>query len=57
MIRCGLCGHEFAEEDGVRGCGTCGKTCHMVRCPKCLYENPPELKVLKKLKKMLKKTD
>ncbi len=55
MIRCGFCGHEFPEEEGIRGCGKCGKGCHMVRCPKCLYENPPELKVVKKLKKVFGK--
>ncbi|ABB32668.1 hypothetical protein GeomeDRAFT_1077 [Geobacter metallireducens RCH3] len=55
MIRCGFCGHEFPEEEGIRGCGRCGKTCRSVRCPKCFYENPPEPKVLKALKGILKK--
>ena len=55
MIRCGLCGHEFTEEEGIRGCGSCGKTCRMVRCPRCMYENPPEPKVVKKLKSILKR--
>ena len=55
MIRCGLCGHEFAEEEGIRGCGKCGKPgrCHMVRCPRCYYENPPETALVKKLRKVL----
>jgi predicted amidophosphoribosyltransferase len=55
MIRCGFCGHEFAEEEGIKSCGRCGKPggCSMVRCPRCFYENPEEPKILKKLKRML----
>jgi hypothetical protein len=58
-MRCGFCGFEFPEEEGIRGCGKCGMPagCHMVRCPRCNYENPPEPKVLKKLKKLLSKQD
>lgn len=52
MIRCGYCGHEFAEEEGIKGCGKCGKPCRSVRCPRCFYENPPEPAVVKKLKKV-----
>jgi predicted amidophosphoribosyltransferase len=55
MIRCGYCGHEFPEEEGIRGCGSCGKKCHMVRCPKCLYENPPEPALVKKVRGLFKK--
>lgn len=56
-MKCGYCGHEFSEEEGITGCGKCGKPgkCHMVRCPRCFYENPPELKVVKKLKDLLGK--
>jgi len=56
-MKCGYCGHEFPEEEGIRGCGKCGKPgrCSMVRCPKCFYENPPELKMVKRLKSFLKK--
>ncbi|BEH10639.1 hypothetical protein GSUET_22510 [Geobacter sulfurreducens subsp. ethanolicus] len=55
MIRCGYCAHEFAEEDGIRSCGKCGKPggCRMVRCPKCFYENPPEAKAPKTLRKVI----
>ncbi len=54
-MKCGYCGYEFAEEEGIRGCGSCGtpSRCRMVRCPRCFYENPPELKVLKKVKGLL----
>jgi hypothetical protein len=55
MIRCGFCGHEFNEEEGIKGCGKCGKPCRSIRCPRCFYENPPEPAVVKKLKKLLKK--
>jgi predicted amidophosphoribosyltransferase len=52
MIRCGYCSHEFAEDEGIRSCGKCGKPggCRMVRCPRCYYENPEEPKILKKIK-------
>ena len=52
MIRCGFCGHEYTEEEGIKGCGKCGKPCRSIRCPKCLYENPVEPAVVKKLKKV-----
>jgi predicted amidophosphoribosyltransferase len=54
---CGFCGNEFPEEEGIRGCGKCGMPgrCHMVRCPRCFYENPLEPAVVKKLKKLMKK--
>ena len=54
-MKCGYCGYEFPEEDGIKGCGKCGMPgrCHMVRCPRCYYENPPELKVFKKIKKLM----
>jgi hypothetical protein len=51
MIRCGFCGHEFAEEEGIRGCGGCGKptACANIRCPRCNYENPLEPAYVKKI--------
>ncbi len=56
-MKCGYCGYEFPEEEGIRGCGRCGMPgrCHMVRCPRCFYENPLEPVVVKKLKKLMKK--
>nr|WP_241426301.1 hypothetical protein [Geobacter benzoatilyticus] len=56
MIRCGFCGNEFSEEEGIKGCGRCGKPCRSIRCPKCFYENPPEPKVIKALKDVLKRS-
>jgi predicted amidophosphoribosyltransferase len=54
-MKCGYCGYDFPEEEGIRGCGGCGRpeSCHMVRCPRCYYENPQELKVIKKIKKLM----
>ncbi|WP_243373064.1 hypothetical protein [Geotalea sp. SG265] len=58
-MKCGYCGHEFSQEEGITGCGKCGKPmkCRMVRCPRCYYENPPELTVVKKIKEILTKND
>ena len=52
MIRCGFCGLEYTEEEGIKGCGKCGKPCRSIRCPKCYYENPAEPAVVKKLKEV-----
>ena len=54
-MKCGYCGFEFIEEEGIRGCGTCGRPerCRQVRCPRCFYENPPESGLVKKLKNMV----
>lgn len=43
-MRCGFCGYEFAEAEGVSGCKNCpvAKGCKMIKCPRCNYENPPE---------------
>jgi predicted amidophosphoribosyltransferase len=56
MIRCGYCGHEFLDSEGIRGCGKCGKPggCSMVRCPRCFYENPEEPEIFKKIKGIIK---
>lgn len=56
-VKCGYCGYEFPEEEGIRGCGKCGMPgrCHMVRCPRCFYENPLEPALVKKLKKLMEK--
>jgi len=55
-MKCGYCGYEFPEEEGIKGCGRCGRPgrCQMVRCPRCYYENPQELAVIKKLKNAMK---
>lgn len=56
-MKCGFCGHEFAEEEGIRGCGACGMGggCKNIRCPRCNYENPLEPAVIKKLRTLFGK--
>ncbi len=56
-MRCGFCGFEFKEEEGVKGCKNCpmASGCKMVKCPRCNYENVPEPLVAKRIKKILKK--
>ena len=55
-MTCGFCGLEFREEEGIRGCANCPVSCgkNMIKCPRCNYENPPELKLFKKIAKALK---
>ena len=52
-MRCGFCGYEFPEEEGVVGCAGCPMKsgCRMIKCPRCNYENPPEPALVKKLRK------
>ena len=56
-MRCGFCGHEFPEEEGIQGCRNCpvSSGCKMVKCPRCNYENPPEPALMKKLKRLVGK--
>jgi hypothetical protein len=53
-MRCAFCGHEFSEEEAIRGCKNCpvGNGCQMLKCPRCNYETPPEPVWIKKLKKL-----
>ncbi len=43
-MKCGMCGHEFDSSEAETSCGGCPmvKGCHLVRCPRCGYEMPPE---------------
>jgi len=56
-MRCGFCGYEFNEEEGIQGCKNCPMTsgCKMVKCPRCNYENPPEPSLVKGIKKFFRK--
>jgi predicted amidophosphoribosyltransferase len=58
-MKCGYCNHEFAEEEGIKSCGRCGKpgACRMVRCPRCFYENPPEPALITSIKKLFGSND
>lgn len=55
-MRCGFCGYEFREEDGIQGCINCPMSsgCKMVKCPRCNYEIPMEPRWIKKLKTYFK---
>jgi predicted amidophosphoribosyltransferase len=57
FMTCGYCGYEFPEEEGIKGCGKCGRpgSCHMLRCPRCFYENPQEPLLVSKIRRMMKK--
>ncbi len=52
-MRCGFCGYDFPEEEGIRGCANCPVSCgkNMVKCPRCNYENPPEPELFKVVRK------
>jgi hypothetical protein len=47
-MRCGFCGLEFDIHQAEQACGACPlvKGCHLVRCPRCGYEMPPEGKLV-----------
>ncbi|UFS71330.1 hypothetical protein LPW11_03845 [Geomonas sp. RF6] len=56
-MRCGFCGYEFREEEGNQGCSSCPMSsgCKMIKCPRCNYENPPEPKMIKTVKKLFRR--
>ncbi|CAH2031055.1 hypothetical protein [Trichlorobacter ammonificans] len=58
-MRCTFCGHEFDESEGTRpGCGACGGGgCRGIHCPRCGYKNIPEPELLKRLKRLVSKSD
>jgi hypothetical protein len=47
-MKCGFCQREFDPEAGVTACSGCplAPGCHLVRCPHCGYEMPPEPRVI-----------
>jgi len=53
-MNCGFCGLDFELEQAEQVCGSCpiARGCHLVRCPHCGYEMPPESKMLGKLRKL-----
>lgn len=48
-MKCGFCGYEFDPAQANSACGRCPlvKGCHLVRCPRCGYEMPPEAKLIR----------
>ncbi len=53
-MKCGFCGYEFGPEEAGTACGSCPlvKGCHLVRCPRCGYEMPPEAKLITLLRNL-----
>ena len=53
-MKCGLCQYEFdptAADIACKGCPLVAG-CHLVRCPRCGYEMPPEAKLIGWLRKL-----
>ena len=53
-MKCSFCGNEFDPTEADLACGSCPlvKGCHLVRCPLCGYEMPPEAKLIGWLRKL-----
>lgn len=53
-MKCSFCGCEFDPSEAGTACGNCPlvKGCHLVRCPRCGYEMPPEAKLFALLRKL-----
>ncbi len=53
-MRCGFCGHEFDQAEAQVACRACPLAggCHLLRCPRCGYENPPEAKLVAWLRRL-----
>jgi hypothetical protein len=47
-MKCGFCGYEFEPADAQSACEGCPLVpgCHLLRCPRCGYEMPPEAKLI-----------
>jgi len=53
-MRCGFCGYEFDPADVEIACSGCplAGDCHLIRCPRCGYEMPPEAKLVGWLRRL-----
>lgn len=53
-MKCGFCGYDFDPSEAESACGGCPlvKGCHLVRCPRCSYEMPPEAKLISWLRSL-----
>jgi len=53
-MRCDLCGYEFDPADAEAACAGCplARGCHLIRCPRCGYEMPPEAKLVSWLRRL-----
>jgi hypothetical protein len=57
-MKCGFCGYDFDPSEAGTACGNCPlvKGCHLVRCPRCNYEMPPEAKLISWLRGLKART-
>jgi len=57
-MKCGFCGYEFNPKEAGIACSGClmVKGCHLVRCPRCGYEMPPEARLITWLSDLKRKT-
>jgi Fe2+ transport system protein FeoA len=48
FVRCGFCGYEFNWDRAQTACTACplARGCHLVCCPQCGYQMPPEAKLV-----------
>lgn len=55
-MKCTNCSYEFSKEESLEGCKGCGSFggCHLVKCPKCNYEQPLIPKWVEKFSGLLK---
>jgi hypothetical protein len=53
-MKCGFCGYEFDPADAESACAGCPLVgdCHLIRCPRCGYEMPPEAKLVGWLRRL-----
>ena len=53
-MRCGFCGYLFDVGEAEVACSGCPllRDCHLVRCPRCGYEMPPEAKLVAWLRRL-----
>ena len=53
-MKCGFCGNDFDPSEAETACGSCPlvKGCHLVRCPYCSYEMPPESRLISWLRNL-----
>ena len=58
-MRCTFCGHEFDAAAGRTHCEAClwSSGCRGVRCPRCGYEMPEELSLVKWFRNWRQKRD
>jgi rubredoxin len=52
-MTCAMCGFEFEPAEAQSACGGCPLVpdCHLLRCPRCGYEMPPEAKLIQLIKR------